>query len=55
MLQATKGDCGLADYEVRSWIGWYRHITLSMFAAMLTAIRSRAESRPAPKAKGGLG
>ena len=55
-FERAKGDCGLADYEVRSWVGWYRHITLSMFApAMLTAIRSRAESRPAPKAKGGLG
>jgi SRSO17 transposase len=55
-FERAKGDCGLDEYEVRSWVGWYRHITLSMFAlAMLTAIRSRAESRPAPKVKGGLG
>jgi SRSO17 transposase len=55
-FERAKGDCGLDEYEVRSWVGWYRHITLSMFAlAMLTAIRTRAESRPAPKVKGGLG
>ena len=30
---------GLDQYEVRSWIGWYRHITLVMLAhAFLTAI-----------------
>jgi SRSO17 transposase len=28
-LQASK-DLGLDQYEVRSWIGWYRHITLVM-------------------------
>jgi hypothetical protein len=25
-------DMGLDHYEVRSWIGWYRHITLVMLA-----------------------
>jgi hypothetical protein len=25
-------DMGLDQYEVRSWIGWYRHITLVMLA-----------------------
>jgi len=30
---------GLDQYEVRSWIGWYRHITLVMLAhAFLTGI-----------------
>ena len=55
-FERAKGECGLADYEVRSWVGWYRHVTLSMFAlAMLAAIRSRAESRPAPRERGGRG
>ena len=32
-------DLGLDHYEVRSWIGWYRHITLVMLAhAFLTGI-----------------
>jgi SRSO17 transposase len=52
-FERAKGDCGLADYEVRSWVGWCRHVTLSMFAlAMLAVIRSRAASRPSPREKG---
>ena len=32
-------DMGLDHYEVRSWIGWYRHITLVMLAhAFLTGV-----------------
>jgi SRSO17 transposase len=55
-FERAKGDCGLDEYEVRSWVGWYRHVTLSMFAlAVLTVIRAWAKSRPALKAKGGLG
>src|SRR2546426_1241071 len=35
----TTKDMGLDQYEVRSWIGWYRHITLVMLAhAFLTGI-----------------
>jgi SRSO17 transposase len=55
-FERAKGDCGLADYEVRSWVGWYRHITLSMFAlAVLAVIRSRVASRPTPRERGGRG
>jgi hypothetical protein len=37
-LQATK-DLGLDQYEVRSYIGWYRHVTLVMLAyAFLVSI-----------------
>lgn len=31
-FEIAKQDCGLADYEVRSWHGWHRHVTLSMLA-----------------------
>src|SRR6266849_7680691 len=35
----TTKEMGLDQYEVRSWIGWYRHITLVMLAhVFLTAI-----------------
>ena len=55
-FERAKGDCGLDEYEVRSWVGWYRHVTLSMFAlAMLSVIRSRAEAGPARRKKGGRG
>lgn len=32
LLAEAKGETGLADYEVRHWPGWYRHITLSLLA-----------------------
>jgi SRSO17 transposase len=31
-LQAGKGEVGLGHYEVRSWVGWHHHMTLSMLA-----------------------
>src|SRR5215212_5779640 len=40
-FEEAKGEVGLAHYEVRSWHGWYRHITLALFAhAFLAAIRA---------------
>jgi SRSO17 transposase len=51
LFELGKGDCGLDEYEVRSWVGWYRHVTLSLYAlAVLSAIRSRA---PAGRRKKG--
>ena len=32
MLQAGKGEIGLGHYEVRSWVGWHHHMTLSLLA-----------------------
>ena len=30
------------EYEVRSWVGWHRHVTLSLFAlAVVAVIRAR--------------
>jgi SRSO17 transposase len=38
-FEEAKGEVGLDEYEARFWQGWYRHITLSMFAlAFLTAL-----------------
>jgi SRSO17 transposase len=40
-FEAAKGEVGLDHYEVRSWTGWYRHITLAMWAlALLTVMRA---------------
>lgn len=48
-FEATKQETGLDEYEVRSWHGWYRHVTLSMLAmAFLTAVRAQA-NEPAKK------
>ena len=32
MLAEGKGSAGMGHYEVRSWIGWHHHMTLSMLA-----------------------
>jgi len=44
-LELGKGEVGLDQYEVRHWVGWYRHITLSMLAlAYLAVVRTRARN-----------
>ncbi len=51
-FEAGKQETGLDEYEVRSWDGWYRHITLSMFAlAFLTVVRAAATSPKSARAK----
>jgi len=47
-FEATKGECGLDQYEVRRWQGWYRHITLSLMAhAVLVALRVKEKKNTA--------
>jgi hypothetical protein len=42
-FEAAKGEVGLDEYEVRSWTGWHRHITLAMLAhAYLAVLRKTA-------------
>ena len=44
----SKGEVGLDQYEVRSWAGWHRHMTLAMTAQALLAItRARLFAKPA--------
>jgi SRSO17 transposase len=55
-FELAKGEVGLDEYEVRTWVGWYRHITLAMFAlAYLTVVRQHARQalhRRQPAKKG---
>lgn len=49
-IQIAKGEVGLDHYEVRSWRGWYRHITLAMGAqALLSILRAKEGAEVAPK------
>jgi SRSO17 transposase len=42
-FEGAKSEVGLDHYEVRSWTGWYRHITLATWAlALLTVLRAGA-------------
>jgi len=48
-IEAAKGEVGLDQYEVRRWVGWYRHMTLALLAhAYLTVTRAQAAA-PAQK------
>ena len=52
-FELGKGDCGLDEYEVRSWTGWYRHVTLSLFAlAVVAVIRAKLPRPPRGEKKG---
>ena len=49
-IQTAKGEVGLDHYEVRSFTGWYRHMTLAMWAsAFLSVIREATDADVAPK------
>jgi SRSO17 transposase len=49
-IQCAKGEVGLDHYEVRSFWGWYRHITLAIWAqAFLAVIREESGAEVAPK------
>ena len=43
-FEEGKGEVGLDHYEVRSWQGWYRHITFCMLAhAFLVVLRTQSQ------------
>jgi SRSO17 transposase len=51
-FEEAKGEVGMDEYEVRSWHGWYRHITLSMLAmAFLTALRANERENALEKSE----
>jgi len=40
-LQRAKGEAGLADYEVRTWRGWYHHQVLALVATWFLTAEAR--------------
>ena len=41
-IEMAKGEAGLDEYEVRRWVSWYRHVTLSLLAhAFLVMTRAK--------------
>jgi SRSO17 transposase len=40
-LQRAKGEAGLADYEVRTWRGWYHHQSLALTATWFLTVETR--------------
>lgn len=44
-FQSAKKECGLDQYEVRRYVGWYRHITLAMLAHAFLAVLAGQERK----------
>jgi SRSO17 transposase len=42
LFQEGKGEVGLGHYEVRSWVGWHHHMTLSLLALWYLLLERRA-------------
>jgi SRSO17 transposase len=41
MFAAGNGEAGLDHYEVRSWVGWHHHVTLSLLALWFLCLERR--------------
>ncbi len=53
VLQEGKGEVGLGQYEVRSWVGWHHHMTLSLVALWFLAVERRRVGGKNPGLDGG--
>lgn len=40
-IQRSKSEAGMADYQVRTWLGWHHHITLSLIATWFLVQEAR--------------
>jgi SRSO17 transposase len=48
-FQTDKGETGLDEYEVRSWLGWHHHVTMSLLAgAFLLSLQLDWGEKDAP-------
>jgi SRSO17 transposase len=54
-FEEAKDQVGLDQYQVRRWVGWYRHITLVLLAhAFLAVTRCQAANQNGVSEKGGV-
>jgi SRSO17 transposase len=51
-LERAKSDAGLAQYQVRNWIGWHHHQTLSLLAAWFLTREDRRGKKIHPGSDG---
>lgn len=53
MFAEGKGEVGLDHYEVRSWVGWHHHMTLSLLALWFLVLEKRRVGGENPGHHGG--
>ena len=51
-FQDAKGDCGMADYQVRKWTGWHHHMAMVMIAMLFMAEERSARLQEVPLLSG---
>jgi SRSO17 transposase len=44
-LGQGKGEVGMAQYEVRSWVGWHHHMTLTLLALWFLVLEQKRASK----------
>jgi SRSO17 transposase len=49
-FKRAKSEAGLGDYQVRNWVGWHHHQTLSLLAAWFLNQETRRGKNPDPRA-----
>jgi hypothetical protein len=56
-IASAKGECGLAEYETRGWVGWHHHTALSMLAVAFLVLQKQrlGEKRSADDGAGSAG
>jgi SRSO17 transposase len=47
-IQEAKGEVGLSHYEVRSWVGWHHHMTLSLLALWFLCLEQSVIKKKRP-------
>jgi len=48
-FEAGKGEVGLSHYEVRSWVGWHHHMTLSLLALWFVILEKDRAGKKNPR------
>lgn len=54
-LRRAKGEAGLAQYQVRTWIGWHHHQTLTLIASWFLTQEKRRGEKSSPVSVGAGG